>query len=222
MEIIPGVFQIKTPMVNLYLITEDNGLTLVDAGIKSSYRRVVDLIARLGRSISELNRILLTHADVDHVGAAMQLKTGSGAKIYASRIAAEALTEGHSSRSLKLGALTPLSDWFERSGNGMQVTVDEIVAEGQVLPVLGGLKVIETPGHTPGHVSFYAVEERLLFAGDAVTTVPGRITYNRKKFSNWDQEIMRQSANKLAGLKPEIVCSGHGPVVFDAAEKFPG
>lgn len=221
MEIIPGVFQIKTPMVNLYLITEESGLTLVDAGISSAYRRVVDLIARLGRNITELNRILLTHADIDHVGAAMQLKSKSGARIYASQIAAEALAEGHSSRSLKLGVLTPLVGWFESQGGGMQVAVDEIVAGGQILPVLGGLKVIETPGHTPGHVSYYAVDEKLLFAGDAVRNLPDKVGYNRKKVTNWDHQIMQQSVHKLAGLKPEIIVCGHGPVVFDAAGKFP-
>jgi glyoxylase-like metal-dependent hydrolase (beta-lactamase superfamily II) len=151
----------------------------------------------------------------------MRLRSDSGAKIYASQIAAEALAEGHSSRSLKVGVLTPLFNWFERQGGAMQVKVDQIVAAGQLLPILGGLQVIETPGHTPCHLSYYAVEEKLLFAGDAVRTVPGRVNYNQKKITNWDHEMMKKSVHKLAELKPEIVCSGHGPVLFDAAGKFP-
>ena len=168
-----------------------------------------------------MKRILLTHADADHVGAAMALKADSGARIFASQIEADALAEGHSSRSLQMGILTPLFDWVERQGGGMQVAVDEIVAEGQTIPVLGGLKVIESPGHTPGHLSYYAEEMKLLFAGDAVRTKTGQVGYNWFKATNWDHEIMRQSVHKLAALQPEIVCSGHGPVVFDAANKFP-
>jgi glyoxylase-like metal-dependent hydrolase (beta-lactamase superfamily II) len=221
MEIIPGVFRIKNPIVNWYLIAEDSGLALIDAGTSSAYKPVIELIGRLGREITELQYILLTHADLDHVGAAMRLKSDSGAKIYASQIAADALADGHSSRSLKVGVLTPLFNWFERQGGAMQVTVDQVVAEGQSLPILGGLHVIETPGHTPCHLAYYAVEEKLLFAGDAVRTVPGQVNYNQKKITNWDHEIMKKSVDKLAELEPEIVCCGHGPVLFNAARKFP-
>ena len=221
MEIIPGVFQEKTAIVNWYLIAEDHQITMIDTGVQSTYRQAIKLVQSLGRQISDLTRIFLTHADMDHVGAAMALMKASGAKITASQIAADALSDGQSSRSLKMGILTPLFDRIEHLGGGMQVDVEEIVSEGQILPILGGLKVIETPGHTPGHISFYSVEHQLLFAGDAVRNKPGAVGYNWFKVTNWDHGIMRKSVHKLAALKPEIVCCGHGPVVFNAADKFP-
>jgi len=196
-------------------------LTLIDAGIPSSYRQITDFIGSLGRSVQELKTILLSHADIDHVGAAPALRAESGASIFASRIAAQALAEGHSSRPLKLGVLAPLFRWLEQLNGAMHIEVDEILSAGQVLPILGGLKVIETPGHTPGHLSFHAEAHQLLFAGDSVSTFPGEIRGNKVKFFNWDQDQMLASVQLQAALQPEIVCSGHGPVVFEAASKFP-
>ena len=119
-----------------------------------------------------------------------------------------------------MGILTPLFDWFEARNGQMQVTVDEILSDGDELPVLGGLKVVETPGHTPCHITFYAEDQSLLFAGDAIRTRKDLVEYNQLTVANWDEGIMHQSVRKLAELQPEIVCSGHGPVVFGAADKF--
>lgn len=221
MEIIPGVYLIEMLASNCYLIAEPDGLTLIDAGIPSSFSQVVDFISSLDRSVQELKAILLSHADIDHVGAAPALKAESGARIWASSIAAQALAEGHSSRRLKLGPITPLFRWLEQLNGAMQIEVDETFSAGQVLPVLGGLHVLATPGHTPGHVSFYAEKFKLLFAGDSVSTNPGEILGNKVKFFNWDQEQMMASVRFQAGLQPEIVCSGHGPVVYQADSKFP-
>lgn len=221
MEIIPGVYLIKMLASNCYLIAEPDGLTLIDAGIPSSFSQIVDFIGSLGRSVQELKMILLSHADIDHVGAAPALKAESGARIYASQIAAQALAEGHSSRQIELGILTPIFRWLEHLNGAMQIEVDELLSAGQMLPMLGGLKVLETPGHTPGHLSFYAEKHKLLFAGDSVSTNPGEILGNKVKLFNWNQDQMLASVRFQAALQPEIVCSGHGPVVYQAASKFP-
>ena len=220
MEVIPGVTCLRTQIANFYLILEDDKLTLVDAGVRSSFDHIMKAIRALGRSPQDLARILLTHADIDHVGAAMALKEISGAEICASRIAADALAQGRSSREVRAGFVTPAFNWFERSFGVMDVTVDVILAEGDTLPVLDGLEVIATSGHTPGHLSFFAPKRKLLFAGDAVSNIRDRIIGNRRKMFNWDPEKYRQSMQKLEALHPEIVCSGHGPVVFKAAGKF--
>jgi glyoxylase-like metal-dependent hydrolase (beta-lactamase superfamily II) len=219
MQIVPNVYRIKNPISNCYLIVEDDGLTLIDAGVSSAYGGISAFTQSICKAPQDLIRILLTHADVDHVSTAMALKQESGAKIFASRIAAEALAEGHSSRRLPMGILTPLADWFEARGGQMEVEVDQILSEGDMLPVLGGLKVVETPGHTPCHISFYIKSQKMLFAGDAVRTRKDHVGYNWLRVSNWDHDVMRQSVHKLAKLQPEVVCPGHGPVVFGAATK---
>ena len=121
MEILSGVYLIKMAMSNCYLIAEDDGLTLIDAGVPSSFRKITAFISSLSCPIRDLKKIFLTHADMDHVGAAMALKAESGARIYAGEIAAQALAEGHSSRQIKMGWLTPLFDWFEQRGEIMRI-----------------------------------------------------------------------------------------------------
>ncbi len=195
---------------------------MIDAAVRSSFDSLIDFITSLGKSPKDLNHILLTHADLDHVGAAPDLQETCGATIYASQIEADALAEGHSSRQIRMGILTPLFSWLERRGGAMQVEVDEVLNEGDLLPVLGGLEVIPSPGHTPGHVSFYAPRHGLLFAGDSVSTRSDEVLYNQVKLFNWNQDLMKKSVHKQAEMRPQIVCSGHGPVVFNAADKFPG
>ncbi len=70
------------------------GVFLIDAGVPSSYRKVIDFIRFLGQTAAELTRILITPADLDHVGAAMALKADSGEVIFASKIAVDALVDG--------------------------------------------------------------------------------------------------------------------------------
>lgn len=221
MEIIPGVYWLNLGASNCYLIAEDGRLALVDAGVKRSYKQIVDFIEGLGYSTGQLTHILLTHADMDHVGTANLLRKDSGAQIFASQVAADALARGHSSRKIKVGIFTPLFTWFETLSGAMKIKVDTILAEGDTLPLLGGLEVLETSGHTPGHLSFYVREHKLLFAGDSVSTQPDKVLYNRMKAFNWDQEKMIAAVHRQQAILPEIVCSGHGPVVYGAAEKFP-
>jgi len=203
------------------LIVDKSGLTLIDAGLKRSFRTLVGFMDSLGHSPKELKTILLTHADLDHVGAAPKLKEISGARIFTSQIEAEALAEGRSSRPLQLGALTPLTARLERLGGGMRIPVDQVLADGDLLPILGGMEVVFSPGHTPGHISYYIPQYKLLFAGDSVSTQPDSVLYNRMKIFNWDAGQMRASVQRQAAMQPAIVCSGHGPVVFRAADKFP-
>lgn len=221
-EILPGVFQIDLRVSNCFLIVEQSDLVLIDAGVCRSFDPLVAAIRSLGYSPEQLSSILLTHADLDHVGAAPALKERFGAHIYTSQVEADALAQGQSSRQIRAGLLSPFLSWLERRSGAMQVQVDQVLAEGDQLPILGGLRVISSPGHTPGHLSFYSPREGLLFAGDSVSTRSDGVRYNRVKIFNWNEQQMRESVHRQAALRPQIVCSGHGPVVFEAADKFPG
>ena len=98
--------------------------------------------------------------------------------------------------------------------------VDEVVTDGQILPALGGLRVIETPGHTPGHISLFAPAVGILFCGDSMVTDENGIHGSRPGLT-WSDTKARESERRQAALGARIVCSGHGPVVMDAAGKFP-
>jgi glyoxylase-like metal-dependent hydrolase (beta-lactamase superfamily II) len=98
--------------------------------------------------------------------------------------------------------------------------VDEIIAEGQTLPALGGLQVLETPGHTPGHISLFAPAASLLFCGDSMVSDEKGLQGSRPGIT-WNETQARASERKQAELGARIVCPGHGPVVKEATGKFP-
>jgi len=157
MEIAANVHVIPSRIVNAYLIVDADGLTLIDTGLARNGKQILNYIAGLGYSPQDLKHIVITHADGDHVGGLAALKVASGARVYASPVEAEAIAAGRMSRELKLRGL--LKWLFAAAAPFFKVkpaAVDERVADGQVLPALGGLRVVATPGHTPGHISLYA------------------------------------------------------------------
>lgn len=213
-EVIPGVYHLNNRFVNLYLIAEADGLTLIDAGIANSAPKLVlAAIAKLGRLPSDLRCILITHADADHYGGANALRQHTGARVLASAVEAEAMAQGRSSREFKGNAV--VRALFGLAGVVMPVSptsVDEVLAPGQVLPVLDELRVIASPGHTPGHLSFYAPTRRLLFAGDSLNAMGGKLRFVNGPVT-WDYARGMQSVREQAALGAEWICVGHGPVL---------
>lgn len=222
MEIIPNVHQVSFNSTNVFLIIDEDGLNLIDAAMPFSAPKIARYIRSIGRDPVDLKRILITHADFDHVGSVRALKKRSGAKVYASKAAAEAMAEGVSSRELKLGKVASrVMSYLERIFHLPKVRVDEILTPGQVLPILGGLEVIDTSGHTPCHLSYFAKEVGVLFAGDSLHTRTGNINYNLHPSITWDRDKVIASTRLQKNLNPRVVCSGHGPVVYESEIEFP-
>jgi len=110
---------------------------------------------------------------------------------------------------------------FSKAVSPMYPTqVDEIIEPEQTLPILGGLRVIASPGHTPGHVSFYAPQHKLLIAGDSLNAIGGKLKFVDGSMT-WNYERGMQSVREQAALKPEIVVVGHGPMLQGAQLVFP-
>jgi len=220
--IAPHIHQIPLLMSNAYLIVEADGLTLIDAGMARQGRGIRRYLRRLGHQPEQVKRILVTHADIDHAGAVSALKALSGARVYASAVEARALRAGRSSRPLQLNGIGRLAfESFEATFGYGEIEVDEIVKDGDRLPILSGLQVIETSGHTPGHLAFYAQEAGVLFAGDALRARQDELRLNRHPINTWDAQQVLASTRKLAALQPQIVCAGHGRAVYQAQGKFP-
>lgn len=220
MEITTNVHIIAGFIANQYLIVGEDGLTLIDAGLNRRGTKILNYIGHLGYEPHDLQRIVLTHADGDHMGGLAALKAASGARVYASPLEAKAIESGGVSRELKLKGpirwLFKMTPWFKVR----PAAVDELVTDGQVLPVLGGLRVVETPGHTPGHISLFAPEVGALFVGDSLISSGGKLHPSRKAYA-WDEAQALESVRIQAALEPRIVCPAHGPVLREAANKFP-
>ena len=214
-EISTNVYQIPTRFVNFYLIAEPDSLTLVDTGVaEDGVQRFLRAIAHLGRRTSALTRILITHADPDHYGSADELRRLTGARVCASAPEAEAMARGTMSRPIRGNPL--MRGLFSLLVRLLMPTrptpVDEILIPGQTLPVLGGVRVIASPGHTPGHLSFYVPDLRLLFVGDSLQA-PDGVAKPAPALVTWDAQRSRESICAQAKLGAEIVAPGHGEVL---------
>ncbi len=222
MEIMPKVHLVPNIIANPYIIIDPDGLTLIDTGIPGSDKKILQYMRERGFSAKDLVRIIITHSDVDHVGGLDALKRASGARVYASAIEAGAIAKGEPSRRIqpaRLGRRLFMAV-VQRVFKAKPVPVDEIVREGQRLDVLGGLEVLETPGHTPGHISLFSPSTGILFVGDSIvsrdTGLAGSLPAN-----TWDQAKATESVRRQAALGAQVICSGHGPVVKDAVGKMP-
>ncbi len=95
-EILPNVFWLDGSFVNIYLFVETDGLTLVDAGMPRSKKKIVDAIQELGHQPSDLVRILVTHSDIDHVGSLAAIQAATGATVITSAESASYIENGRS------------------------------------------------------------------------------------------------------------------------------
>lgn len=205
-QIAPGIYWIDGRS-NFYLCAEENELTLIDTGMPKRAHLVWALIAELGRQPSDLKRILVTHADVDHVGSLAAVQTQTGATVYAGSASTHLLTQGLLPRHLPW-LIQFLGDLFFRYKAVPAQTI-QIFQDGDRLPVLGGMQVLATPGHTLDHFSFYSPTMGILFAGDALNTRNGRLKSTPSLITS-DHDAARKSAVRLLELAPAIIACGHG------------
>ncbi|HOG46779.1 MAG TPA: MBL fold metallo-hydrolase [Anaerolineae bacterium] len=213
MQAAPGVYVIGAVASRAYLLGGVE-LTLIDAGGPGSAGRVLRAMARLEHRPQDLTRILLTHVDLDHVGGLGPLVEASGARVYAHPAAFERLAEGRvprgdrglSSAWALLRGLFVLPRRIEMQG--------EPLDDGAALPVLGGLRVVYTAGHSPDHVVYSLEQPRLIFAGDLLEARRGHLEACPGPGAAARQETVL-ALRRLASLDPLGILPGHGPAYRD-------
>jgi glyoxylase-like metal-dependent hydrolase (beta-lactamase superfamily II) len=223
MKITENVFLVPGVIANPYILVDPDGLTVIDVGLPRSERKILAVVSSLGKSAHDVKRILLTHSDLDHIGGLSAFHKLTGARTYASQIEADAIAAGRPSRQIKPTGFSTRRLMFALLRPFMKAPrfkVDEILKDGQVLPILGGLHVVDTSGHTPGHLSFYSPSVGVLFCGDSMVT-DGNGIHGSRPGLTWDETKARLAERNQASLGARIVCPGHGPVVMDAGGKFP-
>ena len=218
-ELAPGVWRIPTTpfdLINSFLVADaDGSLTLVDAGLKRAEKRVLAALAQLGKAPQDVQRILLTHAHPDHAGGLAGAKRATGAQVVAHERDAIYLQRGkapeldRSQLSARLLSRAP-----RRFG---KVEVDQTVQDGELLPVGGGLRIVHTPGHSPGHVSLLHEPSGVLITGDALFNLRG-LRYSPASFCT-DVRLSRETADRLADLDYTTVAFTHGAHISDGARE---
>jgi glyoxylase-like metal-dependent hydrolase (beta-lactamase superfamily II) len=225
-EIVQNVYLIEGLRIsNVYLLVSEAKLALVDTGLAGDVNRIIAQIEEEGYSLTELHSIILTHAHSDHVGGAAKLLRRCDAEVVAHRVEVPYI-EG--SQRLPAGSMlqkmvTWLGGRIPRKGQGIKVARG--LENGEVLDILGGLKVLHTSGHTPGSICLYQEEKRILFCGDLLfnghpMTGRGGLRYAPRMFSV-DPEEAEKSARGLSELAVEVLCVGHGePIVKDTGARM--
>jgi len=214
-QIAPDVFHIPLAPrngINAYLV----GDVLVDTGIRQS----AGALRRIAEE-REVKAIALTHAHGDHAGSAKKLKDELGLPVWVGAKDRDATQEGKAVKKDPFNA-PGISTIAGLMGDFPAVQVDRTLAEGDELSA--GFTVLDTPGHSPGHVSFWRESDRVLLCGDVWFNLDFR-TFRPKlgppfKIVTVDVEQNKRSQQRLLDLRPDVVCFGHGPVISAAAEKL--
>lgn len=220
----PGIHGLRTLMVNLYAVrVADGSWVLVDTGLPLSATRIRRWTQGLFGRGSKPTAIVLTHGHFDHVGSVQDLSELWDVPVYAHPLEFPYLN-GTSKYpppdpSVGGGAFSLMSVVYPRGPINLGARLRELPQDGSV-PGLPGWRWIFTPGHSPGHISLFRDDDRVLIAGDAFVTTKQESVFavatQRPELhgppayytSDWD--AAKQSVDRLAGLSPVIAATGHG------------
>ncbi len=174
-EVADGVLRMGTPLINWYLVADDDGVILVDAGAPRYRGQLEPGLAQLGRAIEDVRAVVLTHGDADHKGFAEKLRGEQGIPVHVHRADTE-LTRSGKGRKRERGFLPYLrypATWkllagFARGGRPLHVAEVQAFDHDDVLDVPGRPRVVHAPGHSPGCVALHFERRGLLFVGDVL------------------------------------------------------
>ena len=205
-------------LVNSYALREaDGSVTLVDVGLRRGRgsKRLLAGLASVGIEPRAVTRIVLTHAHIDHAGGLPAVTAATGASVASHERDSIYLRDGRVPRTQTGGGMAArvVSRFAPRKLP--KIVVAEEFQHDSVLP--GGIRVIHTPGHTPGHVSLLHEPSGVLITGDAVFNVRG--LRFPPAFLCTDASLNRRSADLLGDLDYEVAAFTHGPEIRDKARE---
>jgi glyoxylase-like metal-dependent hydrolase (beta-lactamase superfamily II) len=203
--------------VNCYLVEEEEGLTLIDAALPFSMKGIFKGAEMIGKPIT---KIVLTHAHEDHVGALDRIKEElPDVPVYIS-VRDNRIMNGDTSLE-EHEHQTPIKGGVPKK---LKTRANILLKEGDLI---GSLAAIETPGHTPGSMSFIDIRSKALIAGDAYQTrggiaVAGDIVpwFPFPAFGTWSKETSIVSAKKLVNYQPKLLAVGHGEMLENPMRKM--
>lgn len=211
-EIAEDVYQLPVlPFMNVWLLRDGDEWTLVDAAVPGTARRIVGALRGFGAKAGDLRRIVLTHCHPDHTGGVRDVRRSFGADVEVLAGEGDVVhlrdgTQPESDEDLLLG----------RVRNALPVRgprIRDAEALGARLELAGGIDVVPTPGHSPGHVALHLTAHDLVIGGDVVFNV-FRLTPPIGFFCS-SVEGNRDSMLTIADLDPASLALSHGFTIDD-------
>ncbi len=224
-DVAPNVWGTKDVFVNMYMVKDEETeqWVLIDAGLKSSAPKIKRMAEKLFGADSKPAAIILTHGHFDHTGSLIRLAEEWQVPVYCHYLELPYLS-GKSSypppdSSVNGGLMAKMAFMYPKKPINVEHRLHILPPDGSV-PFLSDWQYIYTPGHAPGHVSFFRKHDRVLIAGDAVATTIQEsvmsVMMQKKKLSGpakyftYDWEAARHSVLAIADLRPEVIAAGHG------------
>lgn len=218
MKLAPHLHRLGNDIVASYLIDLPEGITLVDAGLPGHWHDLQRELAAIGRSLSDIRGLVLTHGDSDHIGFAERLRRESGVPVFIHGADAHRVRTGEKPKTpmgpARLGPMLGFLAYGLRKSAVRTRHVTEVseVVDGDVLDLPGAPVVVGLPGHSPGSVAVHIPAVRAVFVGDALTTrhvLTGEEGAQPAPFTDAPAEALA-SLDRLAALDAEWVLPGHG------------
>ncbi|GGA07987.1 hydrolase [Paenibacillus marchantiophytorum] len=237
MQIANGLFMLELSVpvmggidvIHPTLLFDENGAVLVDTGFPGVLPLIRQAMEQEGVSLQELHSIIITHQDIDHIGSLPTLLSESEQKL---NILATEIEKPYIQGEKMLIKITPeaidkavaglpanvSSEWRQAFRttleNPPKGQVTGLLSSNQQLPYAGGLLVIDTPGHTPGHISLYHPASKTLIAADALVVHNGQLLGPVPDYCV-DYALAMQSVKKLTALDIDQVICFHGGLYRD-------
>lgn len=221
MEIAKGLHRLGSKdIINSYLVVDEGGVTVIDAGISGYWTLLQRELERLGLTLDHVRALILTHGDSDHIGFAARLSKENGIPAFLHpdddrRARLEIKKPNSGWGPVKFGPLAGFL-WYSALHGGMKTApAGELrpVADGQVLDVPGAPRIIHVPGHTPGSIAVHVPGMDALFLGDTFTTRNVLTGATGPKPAPFTLEAGQAiaSLSRLDGIDTTWVLPGHGP-----------
>ena len=236
MKIADGIQMLEIPMnimgmertIYPTLIYDDNTVILIDAGATNSLPGIKKAMEEASVPFERLDKIIVTHQDIDHIGGIkcildelpeVKVLAHEEDKPYIQ--GEKKLVRLNSNFMNRINAL-PKEEQIKilEMFKNVPVKVNTTLTDGEKLPYCGGIIVIHTPGHTPGHICLYHEKTKTLIAGDAMNIIEGQLTGpNKQTMNEEDAKIALNSLKKFTEYEIENVITYHGGLFNDKPNK---
>jgi glyoxylase-like metal-dependent hydrolase (beta-lactamase superfamily II) len=208
-QVVPQVYQLQALWSRVTALFTAEGVVLVDAGGVGSLPLISAGLRELGASLQDVRLVVLTHYHGDHAGGLKELAEATGARVAVHCQEAEIIQgklplPNPFQNTLLARVSTPFLPLF----HSPPVTVDYALQDGDVLPYAGEVQVVHSPGHTPGSISLYLPEKRIIIVGDALQYRFRQLSPPMALFTQ-DQSLARASLAKLLTYAFDTMCFSH-------------